>query len=124
MDYVPSRRYARAPEIYRHCQRIAEYYDLYDLAVFQTTVTRTEWHEDEKMWHVTTDRGDHMKARFVVCANGPMAKPKLSRIEGIPDFKGHSFHTSRWDYNYTGQNLESCRARKSPLLAPGQQPFR
>lgn len=119
LDYVPSRRYARAPEIYRHCQRIAEYYDLYDLAVFQTTVTRTEWHEDEKMWHVTTDRGDHMKARFVVCANGPMAKPKLSRIEGIPDFKGHSFHTSRWDYDYTGQNLEKLQGKKVAIIGTG-----
>src|SRR5690606_15853380 len=69
MTYVPSRHYAYGPEIYAHCQAIAQKYDLYELAVFQTTVTSTTWLEDEQMWRLTTDRGDTMKARFVVCAN-------------------------------------------------------
>jgi len=119
LDYVPSRRYARAPEIYEHCKRIAKYYDLYDLAVFQTTVTSTVWDNEEKLWHVKTDRGDHMKARFVICANGPMAKPKLSKISGIPSFKGHSFHSSRWDYDYSGENLEKLRDKKVAIIGTG-----
>ena len=35
-------------------------------------------------------------------ANGPLSRPKLPGIPGINDFKGHTFHTSRWDYGYTG----------------------
>ncbi|MAS40622.1 MAG: hypothetical protein CMK33_02780, partial [Porticoccaceae bacterium] len=61
LDYVPKRRYARAPEIFEHCRRIAQHYNLYELAVFQTTVTSTVWDDEEKLWHVKTDRGDHMK---------------------------------------------------------------
>jgi len=57
------------------------------------------------MWHVGTDRGDHMKARFVICANGILTNPKLAKIEGLVTFKGHSFHTSRWDYAYTKPGL-------------------
>ena len=33
---------------------------------------------------------------------GPISKPKLPGITGIEDFKGHMFHTARWDYDYTG----------------------
>src|SRR4051794_14001859 len=92
MGYVPTRHYAEGPEIYDHCRAIARKYDLYDLAVFQTTVTSTKWHADEARWHLTTDRGDAMRARFVICANGTLSKPKLARIEGMETFAGHSFH--------------------------------
>jgi cation diffusion facilitator CzcD-associated flavoprotein CzcO len=119
LHYVPKRRYARAQEIFEHCQRIARYYNLYELAVFQTTVTSTVWDNEEKLWHVKTDRGDHMKARFVICANGPMAKPKLSKIQGIPSFKGHSFHSSRWDYDYTGADLEKLADKRVAIIGTG-----
>ncbi len=119
MDYVPKDRYASATEIYEHCQKIAEKYKLYDLAVFQTTVTSTEWDEESKLWHVKTDRGDHMKAQFVICANGPMSKPKLARINGIEKFKGHSFHTSRWDYDYCGQDLSNLKDKRVAIIGTG-----
>ena len=105
MDYVPTDHYAKGPEIFAHCQAIARKYNLYELAVFHTTVTSTVWDEDEQMWHLTTDRGDRMKARFVICANGTLSKPKLAKINGMETFKGHSFHTSRWDYAYTKRDL-------------------
>src|SRR5579859_7211221 len=88
MNYVPSRHYAGGQEIYEHCQAIAHKYNLYELAVFQTTVTSTVWHDEEQMWHVSTDRGDLMKAHFVVCANGTLSKPKLAKIAGMETFKG------------------------------------
>ena len=93
MNYVPKRRYSGGEEILEHSRAIARKYGLYDLAVFQTTVTSTVWNSDEKMWHVRTDRDDLMRARFVVCANGTLSKPKLAKIEGIDEFSGHSFHT-------------------------------
>jgi len=31
----------------------------------------------------------------------PLHRPKLPGISGVETFKGHSFHTSRWDYDYT-----------------------
>ena len=99
--YVPSRHYAGGEEIYEYCKKIAERFDLYDLAVFGTTVTSTVWDEESEMWVVKTDRGDEMRARFVICANGTLSKPKLAKIDGIEKFAGHSFHTSRWDYEYT-----------------------
>ncbi len=119
MNYVPKDHYAKGEEIFAHCQAIAKKYDLYKLAVFQTTVTSTTWDDDEKLWNIKTDRGDHMKAHFVVCANGPMSKPKLARIDGIEDYKGHSFHSSRWDYAYTGKDLSRLEDKVVGIIGTG-----
>ena len=119
MDYVPVNHYSRGPEILGHCQAIAKKYDLYDLAVFHTTVTSTVWNEEEQMWHLQTDRGDHMRAQFVICANGTLSKPKLSKIQGMETFKGHSFHTSRWDYEYTGDDLSKLHDKVVGIIGTG-----
>jgi len=119
LDYVPKDHYSKGPEIYAHCQAIAKKYNLYELAVFQTTVTSTVWDEAEQMWHLTTDRGDHMKARFVICANGTLSKPKLAKIKGLETFKGHSFHTSRWDYAYTKPDLSGLEDKVVGIIGTG-----
>jgi cyclohexanone monooxygenase len=102
LGYMPKEKYSYAPEIYEHSQRIAEHFNLYDAAVFQTSVTELRWDEEAANWIVSTDRDDRMRARFVVMATGPLNRPKLPAIPGIEDFEGHTFHTSRWDYDYTG----------------------
>lgn len=117
--YIPTRHYAGGEEIWAYCKMIAERFELYDLAVFQTTVTSTVWDEDDQLWHVGTNRGDRMKARFVICANGTLAKPRLARIDGIADFAGHSFHTSRWDYEYTGDDLEKLADKRVAIIGTG-----
>ena len=119
MDYVPKNHYAKGDEILAHCQAIANRYALYELAVFQTTVTSTVWDEDEQMWRIGTDRGDDMRARFVICANGTLAKPKLAKIRGMERFAGHSFHTSRWDYAYTGDDLSKLSDKVVGIIGTG-----
>ena len=119
MGVVPSRLYAKGPEIFAHCQAIAQRYDLYGLAVFRTTVTTTTWDEAAKVWRIGTDRGDAMTAKFVICANGTLSKPKLSKIEGMASFRGHSFHTSRWDYAYTGEDLSGLKDKVVGIVGTG-----
>lgn len=100
--YIPSEKYAKASEIFAHCQRIANHYDLYAGALFQTSVTDATWNEDLNRWIVGTDRGDRITARFLISCKGLFTNPKLPAIPGIESFKGAMFHTSRWDYAYTG----------------------
>ncbi len=100
--YMPTAKYAFAPEIMEHSRRIGRHFDLYRSALFQTTIKAVTWLEDEARWRVDTDRGDVLRARFVVLAGGPLNRPKLPGVPGIDRFKGHLFHTSRWDYHYTG----------------------
>jgi cation diffusion facilitator CzcD-associated flavoprotein CzcO len=100
--HMPSEKYARGPEILEHCQRIASQYGLYDKALFHTEVTELEWDTGRSAWVVRTNRGDEFTAQFLAMGTGPLHVPKLPGIPGIESFRGHSFHTSRWDYGYTG----------------------
>jgi cyclohexanone monooxygenase len=100
--HMPSEKYAHAPEILAHCQRIGKQFGLYDHALFHTVVESLEWDEVKSRWNIRTNRGDAFTAQFIGMGTGPLHVPKLPGISGIESFKGHSFHTSRWDYDYTG----------------------
>jgi len=100
--HMPTEKYAHAPEILEHCQRIGKQFGLYDHALFHTEVTDLEWDADRSRWIIRTNRGDELTAQFLAMGTGPLHVPKLPGIPGIEDFQGHSFHTSRWDYEYTG----------------------
>jgi cation diffusion facilitator CzcD-associated flavoprotein CzcO len=100
--HMPTEKYAHAPEILEHCQRIGKQYGLYDNALFHTQVKSLVWDEESARWRITTDRGDDFTAQYVGLGTGPLHVPKLPGLEGIEEFEGHSFHTSRWDYAYTG----------------------
>ena len=99
MGYIPSMKFASGFEILEYCQQMATKFDFYERCLFHTTVERTTWDEETSRWTVHTDRGDAMKARVVVLANGILTTPKLARITGMERFEGESFHTSRWHYD-------------------------
>ena len=100
--FMPTERYASATEIFEYAKLLARTFDLYPHVLFQSDVTGAEWDEDARRWQVATSRGDQLSARFVVVAGGILHKAKLPGIPGIEDFAGRAFHTSRWDYDYTG----------------------
>ena len=102
LGYVPQEKYAFGTEILAHSQAIARKFDLYRDACFQTRVETLRWDENESCWIVSTNRKDRMKARYLCLATGPLNRPKLPGLAGIESFQGHSFHASRWDYQYTG----------------------
>jgi cation diffusion facilitator CzcD-associated flavoprotein CzcO len=121
--YIPKEKYAFAPEIREHAQRIGKVFDLYKDACFQTEIRELRWLEDESKWLITTSRDDRMKARHVVMSNGPLNRPKLPGIPGIDRYQGHSFHTSRWDYDYTGGdttgNLHRLADKRIAVIGTG-----
>jgi cyclohexanone monooxygenase len=110
--HMPSEKYAHAPEILEHCRRIARQYGLYANALLQTEVTGLAWDELGKRWVVTTNRGDRFTASYIGLGIGPLHVPKLPGIAGIEAFRGHCFHTSRWDYAYTGGDAQGAPMRK------------
>jgi cyclohexanone monooxygenase len=121
--YMPKDKYSFAPEIYEHSQRIAKMYGLYEVACFHTRVQEMRWDEASARWIVTTDRGDRMHAHHVILATGPASRPKLPGIPGLDDFAGHTFHTSRWDYAYTGGdhggNLHALADKRVAIIGTG-----
>ncbi|HUR78995.1 MAG TPA: NAD(P)/FAD-dependent oxidoreductase [Acidimicrobiales bacterium] len=123
LDYVPTRRYASGDEIRQCLEGIAEKFDLVSDALFHTGVSRAAWDDPAARWRVTTDRGDEITARYYVLAVGILNLMKLPAIEGMEDFAGHSFHTARWDYGYTGGGpdapLSALRDKVVGLIGTG-----
>jgi len=120
---MPTQKYAYGPEIFAHARNIARHYRLDRDALFQTHVTKIEWDEPSLRWRISTDRGDDLRPRFVVLANGPLSRPKLPGIPGLDSFEGKLFHTSRWDYDYTGGDtnggLVELRDKRVALIGTG-----
>ncbi|MEI8392691.1 MAG: NAD(P)/FAD-dependent oxidoreductase [Actinomycetes bacterium] len=123
IGYIPTQKYSQAPEILEHSRAIARHFDLYRNACLQTEVTELRWDEAQLRWVIRTNRGDQMRARYVIMANGPLHRPKLPGIKGIETFKGHTFHTSRWDYEYTGGDsnggLSKLKGKRIGIIGTG-----
>ncbi|WP_024443917.1 NAD(P)/FAD-dependent oxidoreductase [Mycobacterium sp. UM_WGJ] len=126
LDFIPSKKFADGAEIFQHCQNIGKHFGLYDGAIFSTQVRTARWDEEIKRWRLTTNRGDDLRARFVVMAQGSYNRPKLPGIAGIKDFMdagGHVFHSARWDYDYTGGDanggLDKLADKRVALVGTG-----
>ncbi len=121
--FVPKHKYTNAPETLEYIGKISEKFNLSENAIFQTEVTKVAWLGNEGLWKISTNKGDDIRAKYVVHSNGPLNRPKLPAIEGINDFKGHTFHTSRWDYKYTGGNskgnLANLKDKKVAIIGTG-----
>ena len=123
LGYIPKHKYSFAPEILEHSRHIARHFRLYDNALMQTTITDMRWDEAAQRWIISTNRGDKFRAHYVMMANGPLSRPKLPGIPGINQYKGHTFHTSRWDYAYTGGNsfggLDGLKDKRVGIIGTG-----
>ena len=121
--YMPLHRYSKASEIRAYLQTLAKRFDLYAAALFQTAVVDLKWNGERRRWIVRTDRDDEIAARFVVSCTGVLSNPKLPNIAGIETFRGHSFHTSRWDYGYTSGdedgNLTGLKDKRVGVIGTG-----
>jgi cation diffusion facilitator CzcD-associated flavoprotein CzcO len=121
--YMPTEKYAKAPEILEHHRRLARHYDLYRNAMLGTEVTEVRWDDEDGRWVISTNRGDRLRARYLVQANGPLHRPKLPGIPGVETYRGHSFHTSRWDYAYTGGDsnggMTGLRGKRVGIIGTG-----
>ncbi|MBP2454778.1 flavin-containing monooxygenase [Mycolicibacterium lutetiense] len=110
--HVPTEKYAHGPEIYAQAQRIGKLYGLYSDVLFHTEITDLEWQEAQSRWLVSTNRGDSFTAQFIAMGTGPLSVAQLPGIPGIETFQGHSFHTSRWDYSYSGGDASGAPLEK------------
>jgi cyclohexanone monooxygenase len=106
LGYIPRDKYSHAEEILFHTQAIAKHYDLYHDALFHTGVTRAEWNDAGGSWHITTDRHDAIRSQYLVLSLGSLSRPRFPAITGIESYRGEMFHTSRWNYEFTGGNAD------------------
>jgi cation diffusion facilitator CzcD-associated flavoprotein CzcO len=122
--FVPSKKFADGAEIQGYCRSIAERFGFAKKALFHTQVTALRWDASIKRWQVGTNRNDSIRARFVIMACGVLNMPKLPQIYGIDEFQGKLFHSSRWDYGYTGGSyarpaLEKLADKRVAIVGTG-----
>lgn len=109
--FVPSYKYSPGYEIRKNAEKIAEIDNL--KALFSTKVDSLEWDEEKGEWIVKMTRnfgprhGSHgltVRAQFVLTAGGIFPDPKVPNVPGYDLLRSqkHIFHTSRWDWDYTG----------------------
>ncbi len=124
LGYMPTEKYARANELLKHAEMIGRRWNLYDKALFQTETNSMHWDDTTSLWTTKTNRGDTIRSRFIIPAAGPLHRPKLPGLKGMEAFKGHSFHSSRWDYSYTGGSegdlsLHNLRDKRVGIIGTG-----
>ncbi|MBW0089703.1 NAD(P)/FAD-dependent oxidoreductase [Pseudonocardia sp. KRD-184] len=106
-----TRTFARQPEIRAYLESIVDRFDLRGKLRFGREVTAMEW--DGARWAVTTADGSVVHARAVVWGTGPLHLPSTPEIEGVEEFRGTVFHSSRWDHGH------DLRGRRVAVIGTG-----
>ena len=91
------RRFADAPEIQAHMQRVAAQHGVNPHLRLGTRLTAAHFDEASGHWHLTTEHGQRLRARFFVCSTGPLSQARFPDIPGLADFQGRLLHSARWD---------------------------
>lgn len=92
-----SRRFAAGPEIQRYFEHVAAQYDIERLIRFGDEVTACRF--DDETWTIETASGHQATADVVIAATGVLHHPRYPDIEGLDEFDGALFHSSRWDHD-------------------------
>jgi cyclohexanone monooxygenase len=124
-EWTWTERYATQPEILAYLNHVADRFDLRRDIGFSTRVTSAHFEESTNRWTVRTDRGDQVKAQFVITAVGLLSTLNLPDVAGIDDFAGATYHTGRWPHegvDFHGQRVAvigtgSSGIQSIPLIA-------
>lgn len=116
--YMPSEKYVSGREIRDHLLSVAQTFGLTDHLMLNCRVDGLTWIEANSHWEVSTNSG-LMLAKFVVHAGGLFTEPKIPQISGAGLFAGRIFHTSRWDHEYTGQDLSRMSDKRVAVIGTG-----
>src|SRR5829696_7895461 len=101
-------RYASKPEILRYVEHVADRFDLRRDIQLKTRVTSAHFDEATNQWHIETDRGDRVSARYCIMATGCLSTARIPAFPGLESFAGTIYHTSHWphtDVDFTGQRV-------------------
>lgn len=86
------------PENLRYLNHVADKFDLHKYMQFNCRVEKAHWDDDKNLWRLTVNDGRILTCNFVIMALGLLSIPTLPRLEGMTNFKGHSFHTFDWPH--------------------------
>jgi cation diffusion facilitator CzcD-associated flavoprotein CzcO len=107
-DWEWSERYPQQPEILRYLNHVADRFDLRRNIRFKARVTGAEYDAPANLWHLTTETGETMSARFLITAVGCLSTANVAKIPGLERFEGKWYHTGQWPHdgvNFSGQRV-------------------
>lgn len=124
-DWQWSEKYATQPEILRYLHHVADKHDLRRDIAFHTRITGAHWDDRLRGYRVSTDGGDEITCRHLIMATGCLSVPKDLDIDGIANFTGEVYFTSRWPHepvDFTGKRVGvlgtgSSGIQSIPLIA-------
>lgn len=90
-------------EILAYIKETADAYDVTRHVVTNTKVTACHWDDKAARWTVHTETNDGVstqEADAVIIATGQLNQPAYPKLDGMSEFRGHSFHSARWDHDY------------------------
>ncbi len=87
-------------EILGYLQEVAREHDVDGLVVPNTDVTSCSWDEESCQWTIRSADERTWVADALILATGQLHQPAMPRIERAEEFRGHSFHSARWDADY------------------------
>jgi cyclohexanone monooxygenase len=94
-----SEKYSPQPEILAYANHVADRFGLRPHIRFDTRVTAATFDETKNCWHVETDRGDRVSAKFCIMAVGCLSATNRPPFAGMDDFKGPIYHTGEWPHD-------------------------
>ena len=103
-----SERYATQPEILRYVNHVADRFDLRRDIQFDTRVRAAHYDDVTNRWLISTERGEHVLARFCIMAVGCLSTTQVPAIPGLDSFEGPWYHTGHWPHegvDFTGQRV-------------------
>lgn len=98
-------KYSFGPEIQAYIKDVVDRFGIRPLIRFKNELTAAEWTGTD--WSITTTQGDQGRFDAVITAVGVLHRPSFPNIDGLADFRGACFHSSRWDHriDLTGQRI-------------------
>ena len=94
-----SERYPEQDEILRYLEHCAERFDLKPDIQFGKRVVEVVFDDNTELWTVRTDKGDIVRAHFVITAVGALSTANMPPIKGLSSFTGKCYHTSQWPHD-------------------------
>src|SRR5579862_9684359 len=91
-----SEHFAGQPEIERYLNHVVDRFDLRRDIRFGTTVSAGAYDDSSSTWHVTTDEGEQIRARFLIAATGVLSVPFFPDVPDRDAFRGLQLHTGLW----------------------------
>ena len=102
-----SRQFSMQPEILAYVKHCIKKYDLEDHIIFNWELKSSKYIDETATWQITNQRKEKLTANVLIVGNGPLHIPSLPEIDGIENFKGAVFHSSKWNHKYdlTGKSV-------------------